>query len=72
MVDIKINPVTIPKSFGLKNIPNLIEAFFHLEWSEQSRLERMQDYFMESRKRGKRKEKRKKLKSLEMKKWEEF
>ena len=30
--DMRINPVTIPKSFGIRWIPSLLEAFLRFEW----------------------------------------
>ena len=44
LVDANINPVTVPKSFGIKHIPNLLEAFFLLEQTGQTALERLADY----------------------------
>jgi hypothetical protein len=52
-----INPVTIPKSFGIRHIPNPLEAFFSMERVGQSSLERLEDYITDSRKKGKQRRK---------------
>jgi hypothetical protein len=49
-----INPVTIPKSFGIGRIPNLLEAYFQMEWSGLTNSEHVDEYLKELRKNNKR------------------
>lgn len=46
-----INPVTIPKRFGIKRIPCLLDAFFQLEWKGESFVESFQTLSKMSRKK---------------------
>ena len=46
-----INPVTIPKRFGIKRIPGLLDAFFQLEWRGESFVESFQTLFKMSKKK---------------------
>lgn len=57
---IGINPVTIPKEWNIKHIPNLLDAYYNKiedernrKLLEQSRLDLLEDYFAKRKKRKK-------------------
>lgn len=50
LVDVGINPVTIPKRFGIRHIPNLLEAYFDMENSGFSCLDLLDIYFLDCKK----------------------
>lgn len=51
--DENINPMTIPKRFGIKHIPNLLETYFRMELSGVSSLDLLDNYIEDCRKRKK-------------------
>ena len=60
LADLRINPVTIPKEWNIKFIPNLLEAYYNKisveqakERQEQVDLELLKDYFWEQKKHKK-------------------
>jgi len=53
--EIGINPVTIPREWGIKRIPNLLDAYYDKVLKEQFKQEKMEEYFNEiKRKRNRR------------------
>jgi hypothetical protein len=61
--DIKINPVTIPREWGIKKIPNLLDAYYDKISEEQAEKHRkqqndeiMQDYSSKKKKKKRKKE----------------
>lgn len=59
MAGISINPVTIPKVWGIEYIPNLLDNYFLLCGEEQRKIQEkiqdeqmLRDYIKDCRKRG--------------------